>query len=168
MTTTPEATKGVPRHEGNSTFTPRADHNALADWVLSYVGESVGPESALPVTGNWVGRTITATVAGGGSLYVCMGLPADWRRFSSSRMASGTVTSSTEIAAGDGVTIPVSFPSGRFTLPPVVFLTPTVSSRIQVAALSITAAGFSARLDNFTSGSTVGGRSFNWIAIQFP
>lgn len=59
MTTTPEATKGVPRHEGNSTFTPRADHNALADWVLENVDGTTANALSLPATGNWVGRTLT-------------------------------------------------------------------------------------------------------------
>ena len=56
MTTTPEPIKGVPRHEGNSTFLPRADHNSLADWVKAEVAEAVANAAALPTTGNWAGR----------------------------------------------------------------------------------------------------------------
>lgn len=56
MTTTPEATKGVPRVEGDPAPTLRADHNALADWVRDRVGESISTVAALPSTGNWEGR----------------------------------------------------------------------------------------------------------------
>lgn len=76
MTTTAEATKGVPRHEGNSTFTPRADHNALADWVRDKVGETVDTAASLPATGNWVGRTITALDDNGIHHYFASG----WRQ----------------------------------------------------------------------------------------
>jgi hypothetical protein len=56
MTTTPEATKGVPRIEANPAPTYRADHNALADFVRDNVDSSVATFSALPSTGNWAGR----------------------------------------------------------------------------------------------------------------
>lgn len=56
MTTTPEATKGVPRHAGDSSYTPRDDHNALADWVRDNVDASVATTADLPATGNWAGR----------------------------------------------------------------------------------------------------------------
>lgn len=65
MTTTPEATKGVPRHEGNSTFTPRADHNALADWILENTNKEVDIVGDLPPSGNWPGRRILVTASGG-------------------------------------------------------------------------------------------------------
>lgn len=58
MTTTPEPTKGVPRHEGNSTFTPRGDFNSLADWILANVNGTVPNFGSLPATGNWFGRTL--------------------------------------------------------------------------------------------------------------
>lgn len=57
MTTTPEATKGVPRLVGDPAPTLRADHNALADWVLANVDASVLNSTFLPTTGNWIGRT---------------------------------------------------------------------------------------------------------------
>ncbi len=77
MTTTPEATKGVPRHEGNSTFTPRADHNALADWVRDNVAPSVATAAALPVTGNWIGKIVA--VEEYDLVYQCVSLPGSWR-----------------------------------------------------------------------------------------
>lgn len=40
MATTPEATKGVPRIEGNPAPSLRADHNALADWAKNNVHAS--------------------------------------------------------------------------------------------------------------------------------
>lgn len=61
MSTTPELTKGVPRHEGNSTFTPRADHNALADWVRDNVAPSFADIASLPASGNWTGRIAYVT-----------------------------------------------------------------------------------------------------------
>src|SRR5690554_2715839 len=56
MTTTPEPTKGVPKHDGNSPLTVRADHNALAAWVRDNADASVATVGDLPPTGNWVGR----------------------------------------------------------------------------------------------------------------
>lgn len=75
MTTTPEPIKGVPRLEGNSTLTLRADHNALADWVKTNVGYFIGA-GFLPVTENFEGRIVTAA---NGFMYVCTELPATWK-----------------------------------------------------------------------------------------
>lgn len=56
MTTTPEATKGVPRIVGDPAPTLRADHNALADYVRDNLDSAVANPGALPASGNWVGR----------------------------------------------------------------------------------------------------------------
>jgi hypothetical protein len=90
MTTTPEATKGVPRHEGNSTFTPRADHNSLADWVLANTDTTVANVASLPVTDNWVGREVLTEDLG--EIYRCTALPNTWALVASTDR-TGTVTS---------------------------------------------------------------------------
>lgn len=64
MTTTPEPTKGVPLIVGNPAFTPRADHNALGEYLRDRLDESVATSSALPPSGNWVGRKIRADNTG--------------------------------------------------------------------------------------------------------
>lgn len=56
MTTTPEATKGVPYVVGNPTFTLRADLEDYSDWLLANVDSSVANVAALPASGNWKGR----------------------------------------------------------------------------------------------------------------
>lgn len=62
MTTTPESTKGVPRIEGDSAPTLRADHNALADWVRDNIGTQVANEAALAgLAFAWPGRIVTAS-----------------------------------------------------------------------------------------------------------
>lgn len=81
-------------------------------------------------------------------------------------IATGTYSSTTDVATGTGVSIAVTFPSGRFSATPVVTLNPTISGRLQCAALSITSTGFTARLDNF-SGGTATDQDFNWMAIQY-
>lgn len=67
MTTEAEATKGVPVHVDNSTYTPRADHNALAYWVRDKVGEKAASFAALPITENFTGRLVTTE--DNGSIY---------------------------------------------------------------------------------------------------
>lgn len=56
MTTTPEATKGVPRIVGDPAPSLRADHNATADFLVLNLDSSVANVAALPTTGNWAGR----------------------------------------------------------------------------------------------------------------
>lgn len=76
-----------------------------------------------------------------------------WERYSPVRVATGSYSSSTDLAANSGVSIPVTFPAGRFTSIPRVVLNATISSRIITAATLITTSGFTARLDNFTTGA---------------
>lgn len=64
MTTTPEPTKGVPLIVGNPSFTPRADHNSLGEYLRDRLDETVATSSSLPPTGNWVGRKIRASNTG--------------------------------------------------------------------------------------------------------
>jgi hypothetical protein len=78
MTTTPEATKGVPRIEGNPSPTFRGDFNALADWVRDNTTPSVAATTNLPTTGNWVGRTIF--VVAEDSPYIYKSSALGWQR----------------------------------------------------------------------------------------
>lgn len=59
MTTTAEATKGVPRMVGDPAPTIRADYNALAEWVLANVGRvetNVAARNA--ITKKWAGMVV--------------------------------------------------------------------------------------------------------------
>lgn len=82
-------------------------------------------------------------------------------------MAAGAYRSSSDVSSGGGVTIGITFPSGRFTVPPRVLVTVGTSARLQAAVLvdSTTTSGASVRLDNF-SGGTATDRDFDWLAIQ--
>lgn len=125
MATTPEATKGVPRLEGNSTLTLRADHNALADWVRDQTGRSVANTAALPADGNWIGRTIHTDDYD--LTWVCTALPGTWkitnpnsvRALCSAARASFTALGDNDLvaledphamvnAATDTITIPIT------------------------------------------------------------
>lgn len=80
-------------------------------------------------------------------------------------VATGSYSSGSTLSSGSGVSVSRTFPSGLFTSTPRVVCIPTKSARIQMAAMSVTTTGFTARLDNF-SGGTAADRDFNWIAIQ--
>ena len=54
------------------------------------IGESAADESALPATGNWVGRLIH--VEDVDDLWVCTGLPDTWTRVTRSSTATATPT----------------------------------------------------------------------------
>lgn len=70
MTTTPEATKGVPRVEGNPAPTLRADHNALADWVRDNVNLRVLNAAARDaLVGKYVGMTVQT--ANDNNVFLC-------------------------------------------------------------------------------------------------
>lgn len=80
-------------------------------------------------------------------------------------IAGGGYSSSSTLSTGTGVSISRTFPSGRFSSAPRVVANPTKSARIQMACMSITSTGFTARLDNF-SGGTAADRDFNWLALE--
>lgn len=68
------------------------------------------------------------------------------------------------IGAGASANVAVSFPAGRFTVPPIVFVTPD-SSRLTGSYNSITTSGANANLGNWSPGAA-GGGAFSWHAVQ--
>lgn len=70
MTTTPEATKGVPRIEGDTALTPRADHNAHADWDRDNVNTRVANTTARDAIVNKYAGLIVQT-ADTNTLWMC-------------------------------------------------------------------------------------------------
>lgn len=80
-------------------------------------------------------------------------------------VATGGHTLATIVGAGAGVSVTVTFPTGRFSSAPRVTATPTNSSRLNVSAGSISATGFIARIDNFTT-ANASAQDFNWIAMK--
>lgn len=80
-------------------------------------------------------------------------------------VAAGNYTTTATLNAGSGTTISRTFPSGRFTAAPQVTMTPSNSSRLNLAAINVTTSGFTGVIDNFTS-SAAAQRSFYWVAVQ--
>ena len=90
------------------------------------------------------------------------------------RIAQGVVmVKASALPAGTGGTFPVTFPVGRFTLPPIVMVTfqsatPTGSASGTVRAHVVTKDNFYVMLCNThtTSGMTFGDTPCGWLAIQ--
>lgn len=76
-------------------------------------------------------------------------------------MASGSVAASV-LAAGASGNYPVTFPAGRFSSPPLVFVS-SDSSRLSYAAVSITTAGCTVQASNWTA-ATASPTTVRWLA----
>lgn len=88
------------------------------------------------------------------------------REYAPFAVAAGTGTSTGTISAGAGETVAIVFPAGRFTQPPLVTVTTTLSARVNPAVLNVTASGCDVRLDNWSDGAAGGAQPFAWIAVQ--
>lgn len=167
MTTSPEPTKGVPKHDGDSSFTPREDHNSLADWVRDNTGTSVANEAALPSTDNWVGRIVFVEAID--ALFICTDLPGTWKRITPSRIASGTVAIAGTISISAPIhysdSIVVNFPAGLFTAPPIVAFTYEGAGVgwADRGSIATTASGTSARAYRINASPS---GNIAWTALQ--
>lgn len=79
--------------------------------------------------------------------------------------AVGNVTQTTNVAVGDTVTFSPTFPVGRFTVAPRVFLTPG-NSRFTTSFANITTSGFDLSITNQSNGTSGGSFDIYWHAIQ--
>lgn len=85
-----------------SPFQPPADMAAIYKWWDDRVGVSVATASALPTSGNWVGRTIF--VADEGNFRVCTALPGTWSPVSPATVRfKGSILTSTAVAANTNI-----------------------------------------------------------------
>lgn len=81
--------------------------------------------------------------------------------------AAGSVTGLAAIAAGAGTTTAITFPVGRFTVPPIVTVTVFTSTRLTPAIVVVpTTTGCSVRLENWTAAQASGVIGFAWHAVQ--
>ena len=89
------------------------------------------------------------------------------------QMAAGTITlSTTSLASAGSVFTPITFPVGRFTLPPLVLVTMGSASSGSAFATCrahvITKDGFSIVITNVgTAAMSMGAAPFSWLAVQF-
>lgn len=127
----------------------------------------VATRSALPGSGNITRQHATVyadpTVGNNGDYYwngstwVQVGIFGD---------AMGVATYSGNIAAGAfGSPINISFPSGRFSQPPVFNATPS-NSRVSVAYSNKTKDGIRIELGNWSNGTANGPFTIDWRASQ--
>ena len=79
-------------------------------------------------------------------------------------LATGSFAGQT-IAAGGSGSSNITFPSGRFTSAPLVFVSPS-SGRLNYSISSVTTSGATIGWNNWTSASSSGGTTY-WVAIQF-
>lgn len=79
-------------------------------------------------------------------------------------MAAGAV-SIASAASNGGSSTSVTFPSGRFSVAPIVTVTIGGSTRFNIGTSSVTASGFTVRVDNFTSGTALASTA-QWEAVQ--
>lgn len=80
--------------------------------------------------------------------------------------AAGEYSSTASIGTGTGRTTTITFPSGRFSKPPLVFITNSGSARLTTATLTVTATSVQVRQDNFSGANASGETGFQWFAIQ--
>jgi hypothetical protein len=110
--------------------------------------------------------TVTAdgTAANNGDYVWIPGSPGAWRRGGPVAMAAGVVTSGSNTT---GV-VAITFPAGRFAVPPVLFFTATNYSANVVVGLpgSVTTSGANVSSYNIATGANVSGIGFTWTAIQ--
>lgn len=115
--------------------------NAGFDHFDQIVGGSVANAGALPSTGNWVGRTVTA--ADTGAVYVCTALPNTWQRLGvtnpgatlirTTDLPNGASTSPTAVPFQSATTLRgMTWSSGSATR-----LTATVKGRYSLSATAI-------------------------------
>ena len=99
---------------------------------------------------------------GGKNSYVRDG--SVWRMVGRFAEASGTAVYTSNINAGTGATLAVTFPAGRFTVPPIVN-TSASSGRITAGFNSVTATGFTTSADNWSAGPAPA-PTIHWTAVQ--
>ena len=81
------------------------------------------------------------------------------------RMAAGRATMPTAPAGNSGVTVAVTLPAGRFTVPPIVTALAVSNGYGAASAGAPTTTSFSCRYYNPT-GSTPSSPTVHWIAVQ--
>lgn len=190
MTTTPEPLKGVPMHDGNSTYVPRADHNALAAWVRDNMGPFVAARGDLPITGNWVGRTMFVLAEDrlfvnrdGGTNWVPAG-PLTNIQLDATNSRSRTITQTgSGMILGTGATIiteTITFPVPFASVPRLlVTANGSRAGGFDAAGGSSLGAVFATTVGKSATGATVGisaggaalsatGWYYDWEAIGVP
>jgi len=80
-------------------------------------------------------------------------------------MAAGVVQSTAGVPASGSAAMPITFPTGRFTVPPVVAVS-TVNGRLTAAPNAVSATGFTASLNNWSPAAAASGVEIHWSAIQ--
>lgn len=81
-------------------------------------------------------------------------------------MAAGSFIHSPNIVANAFVDLTITFPAGKFSVPPIVIVNNS-SVRVTTGAQSgVTTTGCTIRLFNGTTGTAVGGHIVRWQAIQ--
>lgn len=146
--------------------------NTIFEHFDPLIGESVATASALPSSGNWVGRTIH--VEDIDVIAQCVALPGTWKRwFPVHAMQQGVVTCPSTgggLAGGIGWSdlITVTFAVGRFTQPPQVkaqTLGPAESICFGGVVESVTATGCKVRGIRVAAIPT-NAYTVQWTAVQ--
>ena len=137
------------------------DLTELANDVADLIGESFATGSALPLSGNWPGRTAYTE---DGKFWAWSG--SKWHRLwtdagSPFAVASGT---GSVVFSGTNANFSITLPTGRFTAPPIV----TVISRSSSTAPNFSAVATSATNVNVlgTQGGDGLDLPYQWIAVQ--
>jgi hypothetical protein len=81
------------------------------------------------------------------------------------RSATGTTTLASSVASGANGTATITFPPGRFTQPPFVFLVAS-NGRVTLAPSSITVNGCTVNASNWSTGTMPGGVTVWYLAVQ--
>lgn len=79
--------------------------------------------------------------------------------------AAAGVANHPAISTANGTTVNITFPTGRFTQPPILALTSRSQTQISFAATTVTATGATISIANWESAAAAAG-SFSWQAIQ--
>jgi len=149
----------------NSAPTFAQDLTEVADDMADIESAEVAALSDLPLTGNWVKRTIWVDEVGEPRYWN----GSEWVRAISNTpaaIAHGTITDFTSVPAGGYQTVSVTFPDGIFSSAPDIVLTPLsgVPDKRVTSVASRSSTGFTATQYNGT-GST-GGAAVSWIAVD--
>lgn len=79
--------------------------------------------------------------------------------------AAGTVTLSSSVGSGQFGAVNVTFPSNRFTQPPILSITPS-NSRVTAAYSNKTTTGFRVDVGNWSGATANQPITFDWMAKQ--
>lgn len=137
--------------------------NSIDTVLLSRYQRSSATAAGLG-TGLFNGQTAWVTGTNPG-LYFWNGTA--WiRSYAPFAMESGVGTFNTALAPGQsGTTGTIAFSSGRFTVAPILQFTP-INGRLTIAPATVSAASFTASMNNWSTGGSAAPTTFNWTAIQ--